>query len=117
MIDTQMDLEDLHSLMRVVMQAGSDIAVVGMMQVEREAMLEVMKTLQRALERMVVREQCVGQGDRGRQRGQGRGQRSWRTGTETEKEAGTGMVVEERDLRGIPLITRLSRLGSRCYGG
>jgi hypothetical protein len=99
------------------MQVGSDIAIVGMMQVEMEVMLEAIKTLQRALERVVVREKCVGKGDRGRQRGQGRGQGSWRTETETEKEAGTGMVVVERDLRGIPLITRLSRLGSRHYGG
>jgi hypothetical protein len=64
-VDAKMDLEDLRSSMRAAMQTGSDVAVVEMMQVEREGMPEAMKTLQRALERVVVREECVGEGDRG----------------------------------------------------
>ena len=54
--DAARDLEDLRCSMRAVMQTGSDVAVVEMMQVPREEMPEAMKTLQRALERIVDKE-------------------------------------------------------------
>jgi len=58
-LDAARDLEDLRSSMRAAMQTGSDLAVVEMMQVPREEMPEAMKTLQRALERVVERQECV----------------------------------------------------------
>jgi hypothetical protein len=64
-MDAKMDLEDLRCSMRAAMQTGSDVAVVEMMQVPRDEMPEAMKTLQRALERVVVMEECVGDGDGG----------------------------------------------------
>jgi abelson tyrosine-protein kinase 1 len=52
-------LEDLRCSMRAAMQTGSDVVVVEMMQVPREEMPEAMKTLQRALERVVERQECA----------------------------------------------------------
>jgi hypothetical protein len=57
--DAARDLEDLRCSMRAAMQTGSDVAVVEMMQVPREEMPEAMKTLQRALERVVERQECA----------------------------------------------------------
>ena len=64
--DAERDLEDLRCSMRQAMRTGSDMAVVEMMQVPREEMPEAMKTLQRALERVVERgEESDGMGEKG----------------------------------------------------
>jgi hypothetical protein len=64
--DAASDLEDLRRSMRAAMQMGSDVAVVEMMQVPREEMPEAMKTLQRALERVVERQELVGTAEEAR---------------------------------------------------
>jgi len=55
-LDQARDTADLRGLMRVALQASSDAGMIGVLQVGRDEMPEAIKTLQRALERVVERE-------------------------------------------------------------
>ncbi|RDB18261.1 Dual specificity protein kinase splA [Hypsizygus marmoreus] len=56
LIDAQRDLADLRRLMRDAVGTSSDVEMLGVLQIGREEMPEAIKTLQRALERVVERE-------------------------------------------------------------
>ena len=55
--DLAHDMEDLRQVMRAALQTGSDAEMIGVLQVSRHEMPEAIKTLQRALERQVEKEQ------------------------------------------------------------
>ena len=55
-IDQVQDIVDLRSLMRMALQANSDVEMMEVLQVGRDEMPEAIKTLQRALEREVEKE-------------------------------------------------------------
>ena len=55
--DLAHDVEDLRQVMQAALQAGSDADMIDVLQVSRHEMPEAIKTLQRALERQVEKEQ------------------------------------------------------------
>lgn len=57
--DAARDLADLRNSMREAMHTGSDTELAAVLQVSREELPEVLKTLQRALEQIIEREASV----------------------------------------------------------
>lgn len=51
--DRAYDMEDLHQLMRAALAANDDVAMIEVLQIARSEMPEAIKTLERALERLV----------------------------------------------------------------
>jgi abelson tyrosine-protein kinase 1 len=60
--DAARDLADLRNSMRTAMQTGSDAELCAVLQVAREEMPDALKTLQRALERIIEKESSEEEG-------------------------------------------------------
>jgi hypothetical protein len=58
-IDQARDMFDLRGLMRIALQANSDLEMIEVLQVGQDEMPEAIKTLQRALEREVEKESAA----------------------------------------------------------
>ncbi|KAF8890966.1 hypothetical protein BD779DRAFT_1515523 [Infundibulicybe gibba] len=58
-LDAARDMADLRGLMRTALQTSSDVDMLNVLQVGREEMPEAIKTLQRALERVVEKDGAV----------------------------------------------------------
>ena len=54
--DAEKDLEDLDTLLRTALSGSSDVDIVNVLQIHREDIPEAIKTLQRALERVVEKQ-------------------------------------------------------------
>jgi len=64
--DAGLDLVDLRQLMRTALQTTNDVQMIKVLQVGREEMPEAIKTLQRALEKEVEKENAsLGSGSMG----------------------------------------------------
>jgi hypothetical protein len=59
-IDQARDMFDLRGLMRTALQANSDLEMIEVLQVGQDEMPEAIKTLQRALEREMEKENADG---------------------------------------------------------
>ena len=54
--DTEKDLEDLYTLLRTALSGGRDVEIFDVLQIQRDDIPEAIKTLQRALERVVEKQ-------------------------------------------------------------